>query len=141
MARMNYIQRMVQQYGENWIVALNPEDIQRSGKRFIFKEMVKGQINYEVQGKYFLDAKLLDNLIISCRNELEINTLYYNAVNMYRNYYPATPNIVVQENHLASLCYIYNIIMEKLQMVKNTSNIGYLADTSALLYAYRNHLE
>ena len=139
MARLNYIQNMIKQFGENWIVALKPEDIQRSGKR-IFKEMVKNQIDYQKEGNYFLDAKFLDNLIISARNELEINTLYYNAVAFYMQYHPMEPNISVQLTHLQSLCYIYKTILDKLSMVKHTSNIGWLADTSALLYSYRNHL-
>ena len=33
MARTNFIQNMMKQYGENWIVALKPDDIQRFGKR------------------------------------------------------------------------------------------------------------
>ena len=33
----NYISNMKSQYGENWIVALKPDDIQRNAKR-IFKK-------------------------------------------------------------------------------------------------------
>lgn len=139
MAKTNYIQNMIRQYGENWIVALRPEDIQRSGKR-IFKEMVKNQIDYQSEGNYFLDGKFLDNLIISATNELEINTLYFNAVSFYQQYNPNVPNISVQVTHLQVLCYIYSVIYNKLSTVKSTGNIGYLADTSALLYNYRNHL-
>ena len=139
MARQNYFQNMINQYGENWIVALRPDDIQRAGKRIV-REMVRGNIDYEKFGKYYLDTKFLDNLIISCQNELEVNTLYYNALAFYRQYYPNTPNIVVQLNHLQSLGYIYNVIYNKLTNLKQTGNIGILADTSALLYNYRNHL-
>lgn len=139
MARQNYFQNMINQYGENWIVALRPDDIQRAGKRIV-REMVRGNIDYEKFGKYYLDPKFLDNLIISCQNELEVNTLYYNALAFYRQYYPNTPNIVVQLNHLQSLGYIYNVIYNKLTNLKQTGNIGILADTSALLYNYRNHL-
>lgn len=139
MARPNYIRTMINQFGENWIVALKPEDIQRSGKR-IFKEMIKGQINYEQEGNYFLDGKFLENLIISCNNELEINTLYYNAVSFYQISFPNIPNIAPQLTHLQIMCHIYSTILYKLNGVKETGNIGCLADTSALLYSYRNHL-
>lgn len=135
----NYITNMVKQFGENWIVALKPDDIQRAGKR-IAKEMVKGYFNYEEVGVYFLDAKFMDNLIISIRNELEINTLYYNAVSFYAQYNINIPNAATEINHLSALCYIYNIILGKLIAVKDSGNIGYLADTSAMLYSYRNHL-
>ena len=139
MARTNFIQNMMKQYGENWIVALKPDDIQRFGKR-IFKEMVKNQIDYQKEGNYFLDGKFLDNLIISARNELEVNTLYCNALTFYMQYNTIEPMVSVKLTHLQSLCYIYKVILDKLNMVKNTSNIGWLADTSALLYNYRNHL-
>ena len=135
----NYITNMIKQFGENWIVALKPEDIQRSGKR-IFKEMVKGQYDYEQVGQYFLDGKFLDNLIIAASNELEINTLYFNAVSFYGQNYPQVPNIAVHQNHLNTLCYIYNMIYMRLNTVKETGNIGCLHDISAFLYSYRNHL-
>lgn len=137
--RPNYITNMKKQFGDNWIVALKPDDIQRSGKR-IFKEMVRGFYDYQEVGPYFLDAKFLDNLIIAAMNELEDNTLYYNAVSVYMQMYPMTPNISVKLNHLQSLCYIYNTIYTKLKGVKETGNIACLVDTSAMLYSYRNHL-
>lgn len=139
MAKSNYIQNMVNQYGETWIVTVRPEDIQRSSKR-IFKDMVYGNIDYEKYGKYFLDSKFLDNLIIACKNELETNTIYFNAVSFYKGYYPNIPNIGVHLTHLNTLCFIYSNILSKLNTVKQTNNIGYLADTSAILYSHRNHL-
>ena len=75
----NYITNMINKYGENWIVATNPEDIQKAGKRIV-KEMAKGQFNYEEVGKYFLDGKFLDNIIIFTKNELDSNTLYLNGL-------------------------------------------------------------
>lgn len=136
---MNYFETMTKKFGENWIVALKPEDIQRSGKR-ICREMVKGQIDYEKFGKYFLDSKFSENLIISCQNEMEINTLYFNAVQVYMQMYPNTPNIAVHLHHLQCLCYVYNTILIKLNLLKQTGNIGCLADTAAMLYSYRSHL-
>ena len=135
----NYISNMKSQYGENWIVALKPDDIQRNAKR-IFRDMIKGSINYEEDGVYFLDGKFLENLIIAASNELEINTLYLNVVSFYFNYYPNIPNISTQINHLQSVCYCYNILLDKLNNVKYTQNIGILYDTAALLGRYRNHM-
>lgn len=139
MARKCYFQSNIERFGENWITALKAEQIQNAGKRIV-SEMVNGQIEYEKYGRYFLDGKFLDNLIIKCKNELEINTLYYQAVSYYMNSFPNIPNIAVHVNHLQALCYIYNVILTKLTMVKEYGDIGYLADTSAMLYNYRNHL-
>lgn len=136
----SYIESMYNQYGENWVGAMRPEDIQRSSKRLI-KEIARGQINYEKFGNYFLDAKFLDNVIIALKNELEVNTLYYNAVYYYRSAFPNVPNITTHENHLACLCYIYITILQRLQCVKETGNIGVMSDISALLFSYKNHLQ
>lgn len=138
--RSNYFINMINQFKtDNWIVALKPEDIQRSGKR-IFKEMVRGYIDYEKHGKYYLDPKFLDNLIIAATNELEINSLYYRAVSFYWQYYPQDPLVSSQIAHLEALCFIYSTILAKLQQVKVSMDIGYLADISVQLYSYRNHL-
>lgn len=139
MAKNNYIKQMQNAYGENWIVALKPEDIQRAGRR-ILKEIVKGDFDYEDIGNYFLDLKFLDNIIIALQNDLEMYSLYYSAVSFYKQYYPQIPNIGVQESHLAILCNIYSVVLGKLQTVKMTGNIGWMADASAMLYSYRNHL-
>lgn len=135
----NYITSMIKQYGVNWIVALRPEDIQRSGKRIV-KEMVQGRFNYEEIGQYFLDPKFLDNLINSIAYELEVNSLYCNAVSFYANFYPATPNLSTHIEHLGVLCNIYSLVLNRFNMVKETGNIGYLHDISACLYSYRGHL-
>ena len=135
----NFITNMIRQYGDNWIVAMNPENIQKSAKR-IFKEMVRGQYDYEKLGEYFLDGKFLDNLIVAASNELEINTLYYNALSFYMQSFPQTPNISPAIVHVQKLAYIYNVILQALSTVKQTGNIGYLHNICALLYSYRAHL-
>lgn len=140
MAKQCYFEQMISQYGENWTIGVTPDGIQKSSKR-IFKEMSKGQIDYEKYGQNFLDAKVIDNLIIASQNELEINTLLYNAVVFYSNSFPQYPNIGAEITHLQSLCYIYNIFFNKLRLVKETGNIGNLADIAALLYNVRNHLQ
>lgn len=137
--KFNYVDSMVKLYGEDWIVAVRPEDIQKSARRIV-KDMVKGNIDYEKYGKYFLDPKFMENLLIAISNELETNSLYYNAVAFYMGAFPQIPNIQAQLNHLECVCYIYNILMQKLTAVKESNNIGYLVDVPAMLGKYRNHL-
>ena len=136
----NYITSMEAKFGENWIFALTPENIQRSSKR-VFKEMVTGKYDYEVVGKYFLDGKFLDNLIIACEYEIEVNTLLYNAVTFYIQYNPQIQNATIQQSHLQTLCYIYTVILQKLNAVKISGNIGAFVDLAAVLYSYRKHLD
>jgi hypothetical protein len=136
----SYIRSMCERFGDDWIVAVKPEDIQRSGKRIV-KDMVRGVIDYETYGRYFLDPKFLENLIIAVSNELDINTLYLNAVTFYiNNSGVMVPNSGIYITHLQSIYYVYNTILNKLLQVRMEQNIGCLADTTVLLYEYRNHL-
>lgn len=140
MAKNNsYIQMMVSNNGDGWILTLRPEDIQRSTKRIV-KDMVRGLVDYQNHGKFFLDPKFMENLIIGVSNELEINTLNYNACVFYNQYYPQTPNIQPHIYHLERTCYIYNTILQRLNAVKMSGNVGYMTDISALLYNDRNNL-
>ena len=136
----NYFKQNISKLGETFVSLVTPDQIQGQAKR-ICKELVRGEIEFEKYGMYFLDLKFLDNLIIGISNELDDCSLYCTAVSFYKLYYPNTPNITVRENHLQSLCYIYNVILSRLQAVRLNQNIGYLSDISALLYNYRNHLK
>ena len=136
----NFITQQMQNYGDEWIVAIKPEDIQRQGKRIV-KEMVQGKMNYEQVGKFFLDSKFINNLIVSLQNELEVKGLYLNAVSFYKQYYPTIPNITYHENHLQAVCHICSTVLSKLYIVRDTQDIGYLTDIPGLLFNYRNHLE
>lgn len=136
----SYIKQMEDQRGMNWIVTLRPEEIQQASKRIV-KDMVRGAIDYNTMGYAFSDSKFLENLFIGVSNELEINTLYYNACVAYQQMYPTYPNIVPAIAHLQKLLNIYNIVYNKLDAVRSTGgNIGYLVDICPLLYNDRFHL-
>ena len=136
----NYFKQNIDKFGDTFVSLIPPDQIQNQAKRIV-KELVKGDIELEKYGQYFLDLKFLDNLIIGVSDELNTDTLYSNAVSFYKMYYPNTPNITVNENHLQILCYIYGIVLSRLQAVRNTQNVGCLSDISALLYNYRSHLK
>lgn len=136
----NYFKQNITKYGETFISLVTPDQIQGQARRIV-KELVRGEIEFEKYGQFFLDMKFLDNLIIGIRNEVDDYSLYYTAVNFFRQYYPNTPNITVRENHLAALCYIYNVVLTRLEAVKINMDIGCLADISALLYNYRSHIK
>jgi hypothetical protein len=151
MAKQCYFDNMKQMYGDNWFVGLSPDIIQKQSNR-IFKEMVKGYIDYEKYGNYFLDGKLTDNLIISANNELEVNTLLLNALSYYSNVSANMdanvrnillsygPTVGTELTHLEALCKIYTVILDTLKLIKETYNIGYLANIATLLYNIRNHI-
>jgi hypothetical protein len=102
--------------------------------------MVNGAYDYEKYGKYFLDARFIENLIIAAENRLGYYTLINNAVSMYRGYFPTFPNIGAHFTHVQNLCYIYSIIYSRLIEVRETFNISALVEISPLTYAYRNDI-
>ena len=136
----SYIAMMIANRGEDWLVMSTPENIQNSFRRIV-KDMVKGIIDYEAHGKYFLDPKFMENLIIAITNELEINTLNLTSCKFYYANYPtAFTNMGTHIAHLESLDYIYRTILDKLYYTRSTGNIGYLTDISGVLFNYKNHL-
>ena len=151
MAKQCYFDNMKQLYGDNWFVGLSPETIQKQSNR-IFKEMVKGYIDYEKYGQYFLDGKLTDNLIISASNELEVNSLlleslkYYSRVAFNFDQTVKTvvlsygPTVGTELTHLEALCNIYSVLLNILKMVKESYSIGPLANIVGILYNVRNHI-
>lgn len=139
MKKTSYFDQQLKNYGENWIVALTPEDIQRSAKRIV-KDMVRGNIDYEKHGKYFLDTKFLDNIMIAINNEYEVSSLHYNALVFYQQYFPQIPNLSIHINHDAVMTTIYRTILNKLEQVKLYQNVGFMCDTAAMLNKYKQHL-
>lgn len=135
----NYILNMINQRGEDWILTLKPEEIQYSAKRIV-RDMVKGTINYQELGNYFLDLKFLENLIIGIQNELQNNTLHLDACNFFYMYQPNYPNLGTEIIHLQVLNRIYSVVLDKLNSIKFNRNIGVLADISGMLFSERNHL-
>lgn len=137
--KYSYITQMEDKYGEYWVSNVKPEDIQKQTKRIV-RDIVYGNIMYDEVGKYFLDYKFLENLIIGIRNELEINTLNYNACCFQFQYFNDIPNMGNHITRLSKVIFIYSTILERLEYVKSTGNIGFMVDLSATLYVHRNNL-
>jgi hypothetical protein len=143
MGRNNYFQEMEQRFGggdEYWVTAQTPNDIQKSARKRIFKEMVNGIYDYEKVGKYFKDPKILENITVAAFNELQTYALLYNAVGYYKTIYPDYPNIGLEFTHITNIYYIYNVIYNKLLELRATNNLGVLFDIPMLLGPYRNDI-
>ena len=135
-----YIENMIQRFGDNLTALITPDSIQKSTKRIV-KEIAKGNVPYGEVGNYFLDNKFLENLIIGINNELEINTLNYQACCYYYQVFPQTPNMGTHILHLERVLFIYGLIAERLQWIKQTGNIGYMVDVNAMLFNDRKHVD
>jgi hypothetical protein len=144
----NYFSSMISQRGENWIVTVRPDEIQRSTKKIV-RDMVKGNIEYEKYGEAFLNPNFLENLLIGVSNELEDNTFNYDGCKLLLQAYHTNHNnqtyysmsdLIQHINYLEKLVNIYGLIRSRLIQVKYTGNIGYLTNIATILYNDRNYL-
>ena len=133
---------MIRRYPDipNFITMLKPEMIQRSAKERIFREMVRGQINYSEHGQYFRDNKFLENTIIAAQDELNYNITLRDALVFYDFNCPGQQAVINARAKHENLVYVFNVLLNKLMEVKYTDNIGALTDIQYVLGSYRNIL-
>ena len=138
----NYFTAMNLKYKtSDFIFYLKPEQIQKSAKDRIFKEMVQGKIDYSIFGMYYNDSKFLENLLIAAQDELINNSTIRDALAFYNASYPGNQSTINLLSRHDSLSRVYSVLVDRLLSVKNTGNVGYLADIQYVLAAYKNTLQ
>ena len=139
---INYFDSMERRYQDapNFVIYLKPEQIQRSAKERIFREMVKGNVDYSEHGRYFQDEKFLENVLTAARDELSNNITIRNALVFQDTHMPGIESVIALRARYEILCYVFNILVSKLEMVKLTDDIGHLVDIPYILSGYRNQL-
>ena len=137
----NYFTSSIKHYGtEDFIQLLRPEDIQRSAKERIFREMVRGKIDYTQFGKYYLDSKFLANLIVACENELTNNDVTAQALIMFDTINPGHMEIIHCRNQHTNLVSIYRVLLERLRTLEVTGNVGVLTDIQYVLNPIKQYI-
>lgn len=124
--RDNYFTRNVQQFGDDFLVQKTAQDLQRDAKNRIFKDMVYGNIDYTVFGKYYLDGRFLNQLIVTAEEELVIHQVYREALQYYDINVPGNikvRDILMKEINVEA---VLNSMVSTLHLVRDTNNIGYL---------------
>ena len=118
---------------DQFVNLITPEQIQRSAKNRIFREMVRGEIDYTVHGKYFMYPKFLENLIIAAQDELKNKTTIVGALRFYDLNFPGNMdviyNLTIHQNQVA----IYSTLCGKLELLKYCGDIGVLTDIQYIL--------
>ena len=125
---------------DNFIPFVKPEQIQRSAKDRIFKEMVRGQIDYSQFGKYFLDSKFAENLLVAAQDELNNNAVVLEALRYQDLNFPGNPLVTKLIGQYSSLSHIYQVLYGKLSILRISGDIGILVDTAYILKPYKNVL-
>lgn len=135
---INYFSNGIQKYGENFIALKSAQDIQRDAKKKIFKDMVFGNINYDLYGKYYTDANFLDNIITVAQNERDIHWVEGEALEQYDATHPggtiAKYKSVQHKNTAAALHAIYCALTN---IRSDNMNIMYLPSLTTNLLKYR----
>lgn len=130
----NYFTSTISRYNnEDFVHFLKPEQIQRSAKERIFREMVRGQIDFGIYGKYFQDSKFLENILIAATDELNNNIAVNAALEYYDMNRPGDMIIIRNRVKHSNLVIIYTALVTRLNTVKLTGNIGYLTDLPYVL--------
>lgn len=137
----NYFTSAIKHYGtEDFVMCMKPEEIQRSARERIFREMVRGKIDYTLYGKYFLDNKFLGNLIVAASNELTNNICVSQALELFDLTYPGHIEIVHNRTKYGNLVYIYNVLLERLRQVELSGNVGVLTDIQYVLNTVKQYI-
>lgn len=138
--KMNYFETNIQRFGEDFLDFKKAEEIQRDCK-FIFKDMVYGNIDYEKHGMYFMEPRFLEQLIIKSEIDSQKHNLKYMALYEFSikyNNMEASQLAAIEAN----MFYIMNTIHEQLLLVKyNNYNISYLTYLPSKLRDYRNTIK
>lgn len=135
--KQNYFDMKIRQQGEDFLLTESAKSIQISARRRIFREMVNGEIDYSMYGKYFMNSSFLENLLIPAKEELNNNAVIRDALINYDLCFPGTIAGILKGKYVG-LAHVYTVLVDKLECVKISGNIGFLVDISAVLANYRN---
>jgi len=138
----NYFSTMISKYNgnTNFIVFQKPEQIQMSAKTRIFREIVRGQIDFAQYGQYFLDSKFLENLIIAANDLYTEYCTIYTALNFYDINMPGNIDVDRARTKYGFLIQIFQVLLSKFGEVKITGNIGILTDIKYILKDYAKYI-
>lgn len=137
----NYFSINIQKFGDNFIAQKSAQDIQRDAKKKIFKDMVFGNIDYDVYGQYFTDPNFLDNLITVAMIEKDVHEVTGQALYNFSMTNAADPRAsiasqkCIQHQHTG---YVLGILLGAFLTIKNTNmNISCLPGITTAVYPYK----
>ena len=125
---------------ENFINKISAMQIQKSAKERIFREMLRGSIDYAEYGKYFLEPKFLKNLILAAQNELINNGIIKVALEEYNYNHPGNLDVFAMLDKYRNYDRVYNYLYQKLIETETLGNIGPLTSIQYEYYMDRNVL-
>lgn len=134
----NYFDINLRDHDNNFINNKSNIDLQKDAKKRIFKDMIYGNIDYDVHGAFFTNPNFIDILINTADIEEKKHKIQADALSMYYSTTldPIAFNLASQHNNC---WYALKWIKYDLEMVKtNNYNIKYLTDLIAQIASNPN---
>lgn len=139
--RTNYFEMNIQKKGEDFLDSKSIDEIQRDAKKRIFQDMAFGNIDYEKYGRYFMEPRFLEQLIVTARDEMENHRVKYTALKEFDNAHPGDIRVVTICAVESRLVCAYETIYYYLKTVRDSGyNISCLTDLVAQIYQYRQDI-
>lgn len=140
----NFFIQMRTQYGENFLQFIDSRSLQLKSLQ-IFRQIARGQVNVQEEGKYFLDQRLLQACLFSVSNKKEFYEISADGVTALdekiRSTGQATGATVaaVLDYHIRA-AEGYNLIYNTLLIINQTRDLSVLLTLAANLSKYRDYI-
>lgn len=138
-AKSNYFQQNIQKFGENFIGQKNAGELEMDAIR-VFRDIARGNIDVERDGKYFLNPQFLECCITSASLKLSLYTTQYNGVLMLVNNGTTDQTTISILEYNKRCMEAYTFIYNHLNNIKVTGDPNYLITMSNNLRNYRNNI-
>ena len=126
--RENYFEMNLRDHDENFIYNRSTQDLQRDAKKRIFKDMIYGNIDYEVFGSYFTIPNFVDALMNVAKVERDKHNITAVALQKFHMETADAAAYILSVQHSNCAC-VLNCILFNLEKVKmNNYDIKFLLD-------------
>lgn len=137
--RPNYFQQNIQRLGENFLNTKNANELEVDSIR-IFRDIARGNIDVERDGKYFLNTQFLECCITGASLKLNMHTINHNGVTLLVANGNNDPMTLAVLNNNKRCMEAYTIIYTNLNNIKITQDPNYLSVMANNLRNYRNNI-
>lgn len=139
--KTSYFDMAIQKDGEDFLDSKSANEIVKDAKKRIFKDMAYGNINYEKYGRYFTEARFLDQLLAVAEDEMYNHQTMWQALTMLDQNNPGNIRTITLCNKENRLATAYGIIYTCLKYVKDTGyNISVLPNLTSQIYQFAQDL-
>ena len=140
----NFFIQMRTQYGENFLQFIDSRSLQLKSLQ-IFRQIARGQVNVQEEGKYFLDQRLLQACLFSVSNKKEFYEISADGVTALDEKIRSTgqatgATVAAVLDYHTRAAEGYNLIYNTLLIINQTRDLSVLLTLAANLSKYRDYI-